>query len=134
MKILLIGSGGREHAMAWKLRQDDPAVELFLAPGNAGTARLGTNLPLGVTDLDGLVTWASKEKPDLTIVGPEAPLCAGVVDRFEAAGLPIFGPNKAAARLEGSKVYTKEILLKHGLPTEGGASFTDSKAAAEYLA
>jgi phosphoribosylamine---glycine ligase len=134
MKILLIGSGGREHAMAWKLRQDDPAVELFLAPGNAGTAQLGTNLPLGVTDLDGLVTWASKEKPDLTIVGPEAPLCAGVVDRFEAAGLPIFGPNKAAARLEGSKVYTKEILLKHGLPTAGGASFTDSKAAAEYLA
>ncbi len=134
MKILLIGSGGREHAMAWRLRQDDPAVELFIAPGNAGTAQLGTNLPLGATDLDGLVAWAAKEKPDLTIVGPEAPLCAGVVDRFEAAGLAIFGPNAAAARLEGSKVFTKEILLKHGLPTAGGASFTDSKAAAEYLA
>ena len=134
MKILLIGSGGREHAMAWKLREDDPAVELFLAPGNAGTAELGTNLPLSATDLDGLLAWASKEKPDLTIVGPEAPLCAGVVDRFEAAGLAIFGPNQVAARLEGSKVYTKEILLKHGLPTAGGASFTDSKLAAEYLA
>jgi phosphoribosylamine--glycine ligase len=134
MKILLIGSGGREHAMAWKLRQDDPTVELYLAPGNAGTAQLGTNLPLAATDLDGLLAWAAKEKPDLTIVGPEAPLCAGVVDRFEAAGLPIFGPNRAAARLEGSKVYTKEILLKHGLPTAGGASFTESKAAAEYLA
>jgi phosphoribosylamine--glycine ligase len=99
MKILLIGSGGREHAIAWRLRQDNPHVQLFTAPGNAGTSRLGTNLPFGVTDLDGLVAWAIKEKPTLTIVGPEAPLCAGVVDEFEKAGLPIFGPNKAAARL-----------------------------------
>ncbi|HZZ57763.1 MAG TPA: phosphoribosylamine--glycine ligase [Opitutaceae bacterium] len=134
MKILLIGSGGREHAFAWRLRQDDPAVELFIAPGNAGTAQLGTNLPLGAADLDGLVAWAAKEKPDLTIVGPEAPLCAGVVDRFEAAGLAIFGPNQAAARLEGSKVFTKQLLLKYGLPTAEGECFTDSKAAAEYLA
>src|ERR1700744_2457859 len=132
MKILLIGSGGREHAIAWRLRQGDPSGELFLVPGNAGTAELATNLSLSATDLDGLVAWATKEKPDLTIVGPEAPLCAGVVDRFGAAGRAIFGPNKAAARLEGSKVFTKEILLKHGLPTAGGASFTDSKAAAEY--
>jgi phosphoribosylamine--glycine ligase len=133
MKILLIGSGGREHAIAWRLRQDDPAVELFIAPGNAGTAQIGTNLALGATDLDGMVAWAAKEKPDLTIVGPEAPLCAGVVDRFEAAGLAIFGPNQAAARLEGSKVFTKQLLLKHGLPTAPGECFTDSTAAALYL-
>jgi phosphoribosylamine--glycine ligase len=132
MKILLLGSGGREHAIAWRLRQDDPTLQLFTAPGNAGTAQLGTNLPLGVTDLDGLTAWAAQEKADLTIVGPEAPLCAGVVDRFEQAGLPIFGPNAAAARLEGSKVYTKNFLLKHGLPTAPGACFRDSASALAY--
>jgi len=132
MKILLIGSGGREHALAWRLRQDDPNLQLFTAPGNAGTGQLGVNLPLGATDLDGLVAWALREKPDLTIVGPEAPLCAGVVDRFEQAGLPIFGPNAAAARLEGSKVFTKNFLLKHGLPTAPGACFSDSLSAYAY--
>jgi phosphoribosylamine--glycine ligase len=132
VKILLIGSGGREHALAWRLRRDDPQAELFIAPGNAGTAQLGTNLPIPATDLDGLVRWASEARPALTIVGPEAPLCAGVVDRFEAAGLPIFGPNRAAANLEGSKVFTKDFLLKHGLPTAAGASFTDSLSAQAY--
>jgi phosphoribosylamine---glycine ligase len=132
MKILLIGSGGREHALAWRLRRDDPAIELFIAPGNAGMAEIGTNLPLDATDLDGLAAWAAKEKPDLTIVGPEAPLCAGVVDRFEQAGLPIFGPNAAAARLEGSKVFTKNLLLKHNLPTAPGAGFTDPLQAYAY--
>jgi len=132
MKILLIGSGGREHALAWRLLRDDPATQLFTAPGNAGTGALGTNLPFQVTDLDGLVAWAEREKPDLTVVGPEAPLCAGVVDRFEKAGLPIFGPNAAAARLEGSKVFTKNFLLKHGLPTAPGAGFKDSLSAYTY--
>jgi phosphoribosylamine--glycine ligase len=132
MKILLLGSGGREHALAWRLKQDDPGLQLFTAPGNAGTGRLGTNLPLGATDIDGLVAWALREKPDLTIVGPEAPLCAGVVDRFEQAGLPIFGPNAAAARLEGSKVFSKKFLLKHGLPTALGACFNDSLSAYTY--
>lgn len=132
MKVLLLGSGGREHAIAWRMRQDDPQVQLFTAPGNAGTAQLGTNLPLSATDLDGLVAWAQREKPDLTIVGPEAPLCLGVVDRFEQAGLPIFGPNAAAARLEGSKVYTKNFLLKYGLPTAPGACFSDSLSAYAY--
>jgi len=132
MKILLLGSGGREHALAWRLCQDDPALQLFITPGNAGTARLGTNLSLSASDLDGLLAWASKEKPDLTVVGPEAPLCAGVVDRFELAGLPIFGPNQAAARLEGSKVYTKNFLLKHNLPTAPGAGFADSASALAY--
>ena len=133
MKILLIGSGGREHALAWRLCQDDPALQLFTAPGNAGTAQLGVNLPLSATDLDGLVTWAQKEKPDLTVVGPEAPLCAGVVDRFEQAGLQIFGPNAVAARLEGSKVFTKTFLLEHKLPTAAGACFNDSASARAYI-
>ena len=132
MKILLLGSGGREHAIAWRLRQDDPTLQLFTAPGNAGTVQLGTNLALSATDLDGLVAWALREKPDLTVVGPEAPLCAGVVDRFEQAGLPIFGPNAAAARLEGSKVFTKNFLLKHGLPTAPGACFSDAQLALAY--
>jgi phosphoribosylamine--glycine ligase len=132
MKILLLGSGGREHAMAWRLRQDDSSLELFIAPGNAGTAQVGTNLPLSATDLDGLAVWALRERPDLTIVGPEAPLCAGVVDRFEPVGLPIFGPNAAAARLEGSKVYSKKFLLKYNLPTAPGACFSDSPSALDY--
>jgi phosphoribosylamine--glycine ligase len=134
MKILLLGSGGREHALAWRLKQDDPALELFSAPGNAGTAGLGTNLPLKATDLDALLEWAQRERPDLTIVGPEAPLVAGVVDRFEAAGLPCFGPRQAAAQLEGSKVFTKRLLLKYGLPTAPGACFSKSADAREYLA
>jgi len=132
MKILLIGSGGREHALAWRLCQDDPGLKLFTAPGNAGTGQLGTNLPLSATDLDGLLKWALEEKPDLTIVGPEAPLCAGLVDRFEKAGWPIFGPNQTAARLEGSKVFTKNLLLKHNLPTASGACFSDSLSAYAY--
>jgi phosphoribosylamine--glycine ligase len=132
MKYLVIGSGGREHAFAWALQRDDPHANLFIAPGNAGTAELGTNVPIAATDIDGLVAWAREEKPDLTIVGPEGPLCAGVVDRFEAAGLPIFGPNQAAARLEGSKVYSKNFLLKYNLPTAPGAGFSDSAAAIAY--
>jgi phosphoribosylamine---glycine ligase len=132
MKILLLGSGGREHALAWRLQQDDPSLQLFTAPGNAGTASLGTNLPIGVTDLAALLAWAELEKPDLTIVGPEAPLCAGVVDKFEEAGLPIFGPNAAAARLEASKVFTKNFLLKHNLPTAPGACFDNADAAYLY--
>jgi phosphoribosylamine---glycine ligase len=132
MKILLLGSGGREHAIAWRLKQDDPGLELFTAPGNAGTAQLGTNLSIAVTDIMGLCLWARAAKPDLTIVGPEAPLCAGVVDEFEKFGLPIFGPNQAAARLEGSKVFTKTFLLKHGLPTAPGECFSTSLAAYSY--
>jgi phosphoribosylamine--glycine ligase len=132
MKYLVIGSGGREHAFAWRLKQDEPTAEIFIAPGNAGTEEIGINVPIAVTDLDGLVAWAQKEKPHLTVVGPEAPLCAGVVDLFEAAGLPIFGPNQAAARLEGSKVYSKNFLLKYGLPTAPGAGFSTSADAIAY--
>ena len=132
MKYLVIGSGGREHAFAWRLKKDEPDAHIFIAPGNGGTEDSGTNVSIQATDLDGLVAWAEKERPDLTIVGPEAPLCAGIVDRFEAVGLPIFGPNKAAARLEGSKVYTKNFLLQHALPTAPGACFTASADAIAY--
>jgi phosphoribosylamine--glycine ligase len=132
MKYLVIGSGGREHAFVWRLKLDEPNAEIFIAPGNAGTGMMGTNVPIPVTDIDGLVAWAILEKPDLTIVGPEAPLCAGVVDRFQDAGLAIFGPARAAARLEGSKVYTKNFLLQHGLPTAAGACFSSSADALVY--
>jgi phosphoribosylamine--glycine ligase len=132
MKYLVIGSGGREHAFAWRLKKDEPDAQIFVAPGNAGTGQIGVNVPIAVTDLDALVAWAQQEKPDLTVVGPEAPLCAGIVDRFEAAGLPIFGPNQAAARLEGSKVYAKNFLLKYNLPTAAGAGFAASADAVAY--
>ena len=133
MKILLLGSGAREHALAWRMVQDDPGLLLLTAPGNAGTAKLGTNLPLAATDIESLLEWAAREKPDLTVVGPEAPLCLGVVDRFEEAGHPIFGPSEAAARLEGSKAFTKAFLLKYGLPTAPGAAFSQMKNAMGYL-
>jgi phosphoribosylamine--glycine ligase len=132
VKILIIGGGGREHALAWRLHRDDPAASLFIAPGNAGTALLGGNLAIKADEVEGLAAWAATERPDLTVVGPEAPLCAGVVDRFEAMGLPIFGPNRAAARLEGSKVFTKEFLLRHGLPTAPGRCFTTALEALAY--
>ncbi len=107
MKVLLVGGGGREHALAWHLKKDPRVTQLFIAPGNAGTASLGTNLPIPATDVDALLAWAEKERPDRTFVGPEAPLCLGLVDRFLAKGFPIFGPNGKAARLESSKVFTK---------------------------
>ena len=117
MKILVIGNGGREHAIAWKLHKDDPSAALFCAPGNAGTAALATNVPIAASDLTGLLAWAQENKPDFTVVGPEVPLCGGVVDMFEAAGLPIFGPVRAAARMEGSKAFAKEIMRAAQVPT-----------------
>ncbi len=132
MKVLVIGSGGREHAIAWHLLKDPRVTQLFVAPGNAGTAQLGTNLPISVTDLPALLAWAEKEKPDLTVVGPEAPLCAGIVDLFQAKGLPVFGPNAKASQLEGSKVFTKKFFQKYRIPTAPGACFDDPLAAFRY--
>ena len=132
MKILLLGSGGREHAIAWHLKKDPRVTALFIAPGNPGTAELGTNLPIAAADLPALLAWARKEKPDLTFVGPEAPLCLGLADLFEENGLPVFGPNRNAARLEGSKVLTKQIFQKHGIPTAPGACFTSALDAYRY--
>jgi phosphoribosylamine--glycine ligase len=132
MKILVIGGGGREHAIVWKLKQDTPDASLFVAPGNAGTAGLAHNLPIAAADIGALVAWAEKERPDYTWVGPEVPLCAGLVDAFEERRWPIFGPNKKAAQLEGSKSFTKNLLEKYHLPTARGKSFTDPLAAYAY--
>ncbi len=133
MKILLIGSGGREHALAWKLAQDKRQPTLFCAPGNAGTAELGVNLAIPAEDLDGLLNWAGRERPDLTVVGPEAPLCAGLTDKFQAAGLRVFGPSRAAAQLEGSKVFSKDVLLAAGVPTAQAATFASADQALAYV-
>ncbi len=129
----MAGNGGREHALAWKLSRDSEKAELFCAPGNAGTAELGTNLPIAAADVDGLAAWAARERPDLTVVGPEAPLCAGLVDRLEEEGLRVFGPRREAARLEGSKAFAKEIMEAAGVPTARAARFGDPRAAVEYI-
>ena len=107
MKILVIGGGGREHALIWRLSRDSERHELFCAPGNAGTASLATNVPIGAADVDDLVAWAQLARPDLVVVGPAAPLCLGVADRIGALGIPVFGPREAAARMEGSKAFAK---------------------------
>jgi phosphoribosylamine--glycine ligase len=133
MKVLVIGGGGREHALVWKLSQDRRRPQLFCAPGNAGTAALAASVPVAAEDAPGLLAWARAEKPDLTVVGPEAPLCAGIADQFAAAGLRVFGPCAAAARLEGSKVFSKEIMLAAGIPTARAQTFTDAAAAVRAL-
>jgi len=132
MKILVIGGGGREHALVWKMAHESVEHQLFCAPGNAGTAQLATNIPLAADDLSGLLGWALKEAPDLTVVGPEVPLCMGLVDLFEEVGLRVFGPSKEAARLEGSKMFAKEIMLAAGVPTAKAAFFTDENEALAY--
>ena len=124
MRILIIGSGGREHALAWALARSARAPELLIAPGNPGTAALGTNVPVEATDLEGLVRLAEEKDVDLTIVGPEQPLVAGVVDRFEAAGRLMVGPTAAAARLEGSKAFAKDFMQRYGIPTAAHRTFT----------
>ena len=135
MKVLVIGNGGREHALAWKAAQSPLAEHVFVAPGNPGTAAENkiSNVEIGPCDLDKLVAFATTEKIDLTIVGPEAPLVIGVVDAFRAAGLKIFGPTKNAAQLEGSKSFTKDFLARHNIPTAHYAVFTDTDQALAYL-
>lgn len=133
MKVLVIGGGGREHALVWKLSKDSRRPEIYCAPGNAGTARLATNVPIAAEDIKGLLAWAIEHKPDLTVVGPEAPLCAGIVDAFAAEGLRAFGPTAAAARLEGSKVFSKEVMAAAGVPTARAEVFTNSQDAIQAL-
>jgi len=135
MKILVIGSGGREHALAWKLAQSPHVDEVVVAPGNAGTAREPRmrNANVSATDLDGLLKLAEGERVDFTVVGPEAPLVAGVVDRFRRSGLRIFGPTAAAAQLEGSKSFTKNFLARHHIPTANYAVFTTLEPALDYV-
>ena len=126
MKILIIGSGGREHALAWKVAQSTQVTEVHVAPGNAGTAAepRTRNVPIGAEDVEGLLRHALDERIDLTIVGPEAPLVLGVTDAFEAAGLRCFGPSRRAAQLEGSKAFTKDFLQRHGIPTAAYGTFS----------
>ena len=135
MKILVIGSGGREHALVWKFAQSPLVTEILAAPGNAGTAMepKARNVTVGASDLDGLLNLAQSERVDLTVVGPEQPLVDGVVDRFEAAGLKCFGPQATAARLEGSKAFTKAFLARHNIPTAAYETFAEPDAALEYI-
>ena len=136
MKVLVIGGGGREHALAWKAAQSDGVDRVFVAPGNAGTAREPgvENIAIGAEDIDALLGFALEAAVDFTIVGPEAPLVAGVVDRFKSRGLAIFGPDAGAAQLEGSKAFTKDFLVRHHIPTAAYQSFTDVAAAKAYIA
>ena len=129
MKILVIGSGGREHALLWKLAQSPRVTSLHCAPGNAGTAEIATNHSVAATDLTGLVALAKSETIDLTVVGPDDPLAAGIVNLFEKEGLRVFGPRSSAARLEASKSFAKEFMVRHGIPTAGSATYSDPEAA-----
>src|SRR5271155_2144304 len=126
MRILIVGGGGREHALAWKCAQSPRVRHVFVAPGNAGTALepKSSNVEIAADDIDALLEFAAREDVELTIVGPEGPLVAGIVDRFTDAGRACFGPSRAAARLEGSKAYTKEFLERHCIPTASYATFT----------
>ena len=135
MKILIIGGGGREHALAWKIAQSPRVEKVFVAPGNAGTARESKceNVAVQAEDVGGLLTFAQGNKIDLAIVGPETPLVLGVVDRFRTAGLRCFGPTKAAAQLEGSKAFAKDFLARHKIPTAAYGNFTDVVAAESFI-
>ena len=133
MNVLVIGSGGREHALAWKIAQSPRVAKVFVAPGNAGTAREQGLVNVGATAFEELIALARTEQVALTVVGPEAPLAAGVVDAFRAAGLKIFGPTRAAARLESSKDYAKAIMTRHGIPTAAYRSFADAAEAHAYV-
>ncbi|GAB3484730.1 phosphoribosylamine--glycine ligase [Marinomonas epiphytica] len=135
MKVLIIGNGGREHALAWKTAESADVEIVYVAPGNAGTQMENKveNVDIGVTDIADLVAFAKEKQIDLTIVGPEAPLVIGVVDAFEEAGLAIFGPSQAAAQLEGSKAFTKDFLARHNIPTAFYGNFTEIPPAVEYI-
>jgi len=135
MKILVIGGGGREHALAWKAAQSESVEKVFVAPGNAGTALENKleNVAIGADNLADLLAFAKQENIELTIVGPEAPLCLGIVDLFQQAGLKCFGPSKRAAQLEGSKAFTKDFLARHNIPTAAYANFTEIEAAKAYV-
>jgi phosphoribosylamine--glycine ligase len=133
MKVLVIGSGGREHALVWKIAQSPGVKKVYCAPGNAGIARLAECLPISAEDVQALTGWAEKERIDLTVVGPEAPLTMGIVDVFRDRGLRVFGPTRKAAEIEGSKAFTKDLMKKCGIPTGDSETFTDHAAAVHYV-
>ncbi|MGB5591338.1 MAG: phosphoribosylamine--glycine ligase, partial [Gammaproteobacteria bacterium] len=135
MKVLVIGGGGREHALAWQCARADEVETVYVAPGNAGTALEPgiRNVDITADDVDALLAFVVDQDIDLSIVGPEAPLVAGIVDRFKAQGLACFGPLANSARLEGSKAFSKEFLQRHNIPTAAYASFTELAPALEYI-
>ncbi|HZW82326.1 MAG TPA: phosphoribosylamine--glycine ligase [Candidatus Deferrimicrobium sp.] len=133
MKVLIVGNGGREHALAWKLAQSPKVARVFCAPGNAGTALLGDNVEICVEDIDKLLAFAREEGIGLTVVGPEIPLTLGIVDAFRAAGLKVFGPTAKAAELEGSKAFAKDLMAKYDIPTAKYAVFTAAEPAKDYV-
>src|SRR5919108_5234311 len=132
MKILVIGSGGREHALVWKLKQSPAVDRIFCAPGNAGTASLAENVPIAATELKPLLAFAKQIGVDLTVVGPDDPLALGIVDLFARDNLRIFGPTKSAARLESSKIFAKELMRAQKVPTAQAQTFSDSRQALSY--
>ena len=133
MKILVVGNGGREHAIVWKLKQSPLVTHVFCAPGNAGTGLDVTNVDIQATDIPRLLKFAQLEKIDLTVVGPEVPLVAGIVDEFLKADLRIFGPTKKAAELEGSKTFAKELMKRANVPSAEFRVFTNSAEAISYV-
>ena len=134
MKVLVVGGGGREHAICWKLAQSEKVTELYCAPGNGGIAQLATCVAIKATDVDGVVAWAKENQMDFVVVAPDDPLALGMVDALEAAGIPAFGPRKNAAIIEASKAFSKELMAKYHIPTAKYKTFTDLAAAEEYVA
>lgn len=133
MKVLIVGGGGREHALAWKLSKDPQITQLYAAPGNPGIAKLAECVPISPEATDELLTFAREQQIDWTVVGPEAPLCAGLVDRFREADLKVFGPVTAAARLEGSKIFSKLFMQEHGIPTAPFGAFESADEVRQYI-
>ncbi len=133
MKVLVIGRGGREHAIIWALKKSKKIKQMYCAPGNAGTAQLAENVDIGELEFSRLVKFAQDKAIDLVVVGPDDPLAAGIVDEFEAAAIPVYGPRKNAAEIEGSKIFMKDLLRKYNIPTAKYETFTDYEAAAAYL-
>jgi len=133
MKVMVIGGGAREHTLAWKLRRSKKVKEIFVAPGNAGTAKIAINLDISLTNLDALAGAAKENKIDLVVVGPEAPLAAGIVDKLESHGIPTFGPTSKAALIESSKVFAKKLMHKYGIPCAKDAVFSSFKEAEAYV-
>ena len=133
MKILVVGGGGREHAIAWKVKQSPHVERIFCAPGNAGTLEVAENVSIPVKDLSALVRFAKENRVELTVIGPDDPLAGGIVDLFEAEGLRVFGPSQSAARLESSKIFAKELMQKNNVPTARAVAFNDNRQAREFL-
>lgn len=133
MKVLVVGSGGREHALCWKIQQSPLVKKLYCAPGNPGTAAIAENVPIRAEDIPALVEFARTQRIDLTVVGPEAPLCAGIVDEFQKHGMRCFGPNKAAAEVEGSKAFARELCRRHRIPGPNFWTFSDLQQAKSFL-